>query len=124
MGRIINSGDRECIGEIHEGALFALSQQRVVSIDNATMHTLHGVKPGLNLSLRLNNQLGGGIGLTGDPEELMQVGELVCMMAGIMLEQTHLHQQLAQSCRLREELVLSMVKNDTILLLCSSRLCV
>ncbi|EMW3203397.1 CdaR family transcriptional regulator [Escherichia coli] len=111
-GRIISSGDRERIGEIHEGALLALSQQRVVSIDNATMHTLHGVKPGLNLPLRLNNQLVGVIGLTGDPEELMQVGELVCMTAEMMLEQAHLHQQLAQNCRLREELVLSMVKND------------
>jgi len=112
-GRIIGSGDRERIGEIHEGALLALSQQRVVSIDNASMHTLHGVKPGLNLPLRLNNHLVGVIGLTGDPKGLMQFGELVCMTAEMMLEQAHLLQLLAQNSRLREELVLNMVRNDT-----------
>lgn len=37
-GRIIGSCDRERIGEIHDGALLALSQQRVVSIDDASMY--------------------------------------------------------------------------------------
>ncbi len=32
-GRIIGSGDRERIGELHEGALLVLSQGRVVDID-------------------------------------------------------------------------------------------
>ncbi|MGQ7180384.1 sugar diacid recognition domain-containing protein, partial [Escherichia coli] len=31
-GRIIGSGDRERIGELHEGALLVLSQGRVVDI--------------------------------------------------------------------------------------------
>lgn len=43
----------------------------------------------------------------------MQFGELVCMTAEMMLEQAHLLQLLAQNSRLREELVLSMVRNDT-----------
>ncbi len=34
-GRIIGSGDRERIGELHEGALLVLSQGRVVDIDDA-----------------------------------------------------------------------------------------
>ena len=112
-GRIIGSGDKERIGEIHEGALLALSQGRVVAIDNASMHTLQGVKPGLNLPLRLNNQFVGVIGLTGNPDELLQFGELVCMTTEMMLEQAHLLKILAQNSRLHEELVLSIIRNDT-----------
>ncbi len=42
-GRIIGSGDRERIGELHEGALLVLSQGRVVDIDDAVARHLHGV---------------------------------------------------------------------------------
>ena len=40
-GRIIGSGDRERIGELHEGALLVLSQGRVVDIDDAVAKHLH-----------------------------------------------------------------------------------
>ncbi|WP_286120114.1 sugar diacid recognition domain-containing protein, partial [Type-E symbiont of Plautia stali] len=40
-GRIIGSGDRERIGELHEGALLVLSQGRVVDIDEAVAKHLH-----------------------------------------------------------------------------------
>ncbi len=46
-GRIIGSGDRERIGELHEGALLVLSQGRVVDIDDAVARHLHGVPRGL-----------------------------------------------------------------------------
>lgn len=46
-GRIIGSGDRERIGELHEGALLVLSQGRVVDIDNAVARHLHGCVRGL-----------------------------------------------------------------------------
>lgn len=46
-GRIIGSGDRERIGELHEGALLVLSQGRVVDIDDAVARHLHGFARGL-----------------------------------------------------------------------------
>ena len=78
-GRIIGSGDRERIGELHEGALLVLSQGRVVDIDDAVAKHLHGVRQGINLPLRLEGEIVGVIGLTGDPESLRKYGELVCM---------------------------------------------
>lgn len=48
-GRIICRGDRERIGELHEGALPVLSQARVVDIDDGVAKHLHGVRPGINL---------------------------------------------------------------------------
>jgi carbohydrate diacid regulator len=113
-GRIIGSGDRERIGELHEGALLALSQARVVDIDDAVAKHLHGVRPGINLPLRIDGDIVGVIGLTGDPATLRHYGELVCMTAEMMLEQARLLHMLAQDSRLREELVLNLVRSDTL----------
>lgn len=113
-GRIIGSGDRERIGELHEGALLALSQARVVDIDEAVARHLHGVRPGINLPLRIGGEIVGVIGLTGDPVSLRQYGELVCMTAEMMLEQARLLHMLAQDSRLREELVLNLIRSETL----------
>lgn len=113
-GRIIGSGDRERIGELHEGALLALSQARVVDIDEAVAKHLHGVRPGINLPMRIDGNIVGVIGLTGEPEALRQYGELVCMTAEMMLEQARLLNMLAQDSRLREELVLNLIRSDTL----------
>ncbi len=80
-GRIICSGHRERIGELHEGALLVLSQGRVVDIDETVAKHLHGVRPGINLPLRIDGNIVGVIGLTGDPVALRHYGELVCMTA-------------------------------------------
>lgn len=111
-GRIIGSGDSERIGELHEGALLVLSQERVVDIDHAVANQLRGVRQGLNLPLRLDGEIVGVIGLTGEPEALRKYGELVCMTAEMMLEQSRLMSLLAQDSRLREELVMNLIQAE------------
>lgn len=113
-GQIIGSGDRERIGELHEGALLVLSQGRIVEIDQATATHLHGVRPGVNLPLRIDGEIVGVIGLTGDPGTLRRYGELVCMTAEMMLQQARLLHLLAQDSRLREELVLSLIRSEVV----------
>ena len=111
-GRIIGSGDAERLGELHEGALLAISQQRMVDIDNEVTRHLHGVRPGVNLPLRVDGQIVGAIGLSGDPTRLRQYGELVCMTAEMMLEQARLLNMLAHDSRIREELVLNLIRAE------------
>ncbi|WP_392561016.1 sugar diacid recognition domain-containing protein [Orbus sturtevantii] len=113
-GRIIGSGDLDRIGEIHEGAMLAISQKRVVSIDHATAQQLHGVKPGVNLPLHLNEQIVGVIGLTGKPENITQFGKLVCMSAEMMMEQAQLLHEISQDNRIKEELILSLIQSDNL----------
>ncbi|OON39896.1 carbohydrate diacid regulon transcriptional regulator CdaR [Izhakiella australiensis] len=113
-GRIIGSGNRERIGELHEGALLALSQGRIVDIDDGVARHLHGVRPGINLPMRIDGEIVGVIGLTGDPVRLRHYGELVCMTAEMMLEQARLLHMLAQDSRLREELVLNLIRSETL----------
>lgn len=75
---------------------------------------LQGVKPGINLPLRIDGEIVGVIGLTGNPRQLRQYGELVCMTAEMMLEQARLLHILAQDSRLREELVLNLIRTDAL----------
>nr|WP_301290636.1 CdaR family transcriptional regulator [Neisseria perflava] len=112
-GRIIASGDEERIGETHDGALLALSQERIVDIDVDTKN-LHGVRPGVNLPLRLDGEIIGVIGLTGDPLHLKEFGKMVCMTAEMMLEQARLFEMLAQDARLKEELILNLISAEQI----------
>lgn len=111
-GCIIGSGDLERIGELHEGAMLAISQKRTVSIDSNTVKSLQGVKPGINLPLKLNDRIVGVIGLTGEPSDIRQFGELVCMSAEMMMEQTQLLQELSYDNRLKEELILTLIEKE------------
>src|SRR5471030_1343769 len=113
-GKIIGSGDDQRLGELHEGALLAISQERIVDIDEGVARHLHGVRPGINLPLRIDGQIVGVIGLTGNPLQLRQYGELVCMTAEMMLEQARLLHMLAQDSNLREELVLNLIRVDEV----------
>lgn len=111
-GIIIASGDATRLGDLHEGALLALMQRRVMEIDAAVSDRLHGVRPGINLPLRCDGEFVGVVGLTGEPETLRSFGELVRMAAEMMLEQSRLTGLLSRDTRLREELVLTLVRED------------
>ncbi len=82
----------------------------MVDIDDAVARHLHGVRQGINLPLRLEGEIVGVIGLTGEPETLRKYGELVCMTAEMMLEQSRLMHLLARDSRLREELVMNLIQ--------------
>lgn len=109
-GVIIGSGDVERIGQVHEGSMLAISQKRIVVIDEQSARSFQGVKPGVNIPLHLEDRIVGVIGMTGAPEQLNQYGLLISKIAEMMIEQARLMQHLAQNNRLREELVLNLVK--------------
>ena len=113
-GKIIASGDEGRVGELHDGALLALSQERTVDIDEDNTKNFYGVRPGINLPLRLDGETVGVIGLTGDPVNLREFGKLVCMTAEMMLEQARLFEMLAQDARLKEELILNLISTEKI----------
>ncbi len=113
FGIIIGSGDLERIGQMHEGASLVLSQKRVVVIDDHAVKTLKGVKPGINIPLRVKDDIVGVLGLTGDPDQLQQYGGLVAKIAEMIIEQSIMQQSIEQNSRLREELALSLIRHKT-----------
>ena len=112
-GIILGSGEASRVGELHAGAQLALAQKRTVEIDAATSHTLHGVKPGVNIPLTVRGQTSGVVGLTGDPDTVRQFGELVRVTAEMILEQAQLIGELQREKRYREEFVFQLIHHGT-----------
>lgn len=80
-GVIIASGNPSRLFQRHEGAVLALTENRVVEIDNVTAEHLKGVRPGINLPFSFRNQRVGVIGISGEPTEVRAYAELVKMAA-------------------------------------------
>ncbi|KLV06243.1 XRE family transcriptional regulator [Photobacterium aquae] len=111
-GRIIGSGDPSRLNQRHEGAILALNDNRVVEIDPATALQLKGVKPGINLPILFRDQAIGVVGISGEPEQVRNYGELVKMTAELIVEQEALMAQVQWNKRHREELVLQLIRGS------------
>ncbi|MGL5036844.1 MAG: sugar diacid recognition domain-containing protein [Aeromonas sp.] len=111
-GFIIASGNVERIHQRHEGAVLALTENRVVEISEATALQLKGVRPGINLPIAYQGSLLGVIGISGDPDIVRAYAELVRMTAELILEQAALTEQLQWDKRHKEELVLQLIRGE------------
>lgn len=111
-GLIIASGNPERLHQRHEGAVLALTENRVVEISEATAQQLKGVRSGINLPIAYQGELLGVIGISGDPEEVRAYAELVRMGAELILEQAALTEQLQWDKRHKEELVLQLIRGE------------
>ncbi len=103
-GVILGSGDNLRIGAIHEGALLAITQNRVVEITSEAASGLIGVKPGINLPLHYQGQIIGVIGITGEFKEITPYGQLLKMTAEIIVEQANLQDKLQWENRQKKSL--------------------
>jgi len=112
-GIIVGSGEPSRIGNLHDGAQLVLAQRRTVEIDSASTRKLHGVKPGVNLPLTVRGQICGVIGLTGKPEAVRQMGELVRMTAEMILEHSQLIGALQREKRYQEEFVFQLIRQES-----------
>lgn len=111
-GVILASGDSARVGELHDGALLALARKATVEVDAASARRMHGARPGINLPLVVDGQLCGAVGLSGEPEQVRQFGELVRLTAEMILEQAGLAGELQRDSRYREAFVLNLIRGD------------
>lgn len=106
-GIIVGSGDPSRVGNFHRGAAGVLTTGRRVEIYPTDAEQWPGVRPGVNLPLRLNGQIAGVVGITGPPDEVRPYGELLREMVQLMLAQartaeTELASALAREACLRD----------------------
>lgn len=111
-GIIIASGNPQRIGDLHSGAQMVLARQEAVEIDTAAASSLPGAKAGINLPLYGRGEICGVIGITGNPEETRQYGELLRITAEMMIEQALLTGELQRERRYREEFVFQLLKRS------------
>jgi carbohydrate diacid regulator len=104
-GKIIGSGDKDRIEQIHGGAMFVIEKQADFEIGEAEASHLYGAKPGINLPITFKGDIVGVIGITGSPDKVRNYGKLVRMAAEMILQQAVLMDQIQWDERLKEELV-------------------
>ncbi|WP_026695872.1 sugar diacid recognition domain-containing protein [Peribacillus kribbensis] len=109
-GVIIGSGDRKRIDSIHEGAVRVIEDGAGFEITADEAEKLHGVKAGINLPINFHDEVAGVIGITGEPEEIRNYGELVKMAAEMIIQQAVLLEEMQWDERLKEELISQLLQ--------------
>lgn len=85
-GEIIASGDSKRVGKMHSGALEVIEKRMSLPyfdfIDNYTESS----KPGINMPLFFKGEVIGVVGVTGNPEEINIIANMVKMTTEILIE--------------------------------------
>ncbi|HGF7479038.1 TPA: sugar diacid recognition domain-containing protein [Vibrio mimicus] len=110
-GVIIGSGEKKRLGQVHDGAILALKHGDSVELTAQSCVSLKGVKPGINMVLRNQQQVVGIVGITGEPDEIRDFANLVKMSAEMIIEQAALVEQLQWDRRHREEFIFAWINN-------------
>lgn len=82
-GVIIASSDISRINIIHEGAKTAIILKQTVEIHEAQ----NNQKPGINIPMQFHGEIIGTIGITGEPDEVRRYGEIVKIMAELLINE-------------------------------------
>lgn len=106
-GVIIGSGDPTRLGHTHAGALRAIGTRDRVVVHEG--ESLEGALPGVNLPLLLEGEVLGAVGVTGDPDQLSDVADLLAMTAELIVAQVRAQGERDWRTRQRERLVMVLV---------------
>ncbi|HOF03329.1 MAG TPA: sugar diacid recognition domain-containing protein [Atribacterota bacterium] len=89
-GIIIGTGDKSRLNQYHEGAALVLKNRKKMFIHAENETNLVGVKPGINLPIENGHEIIGVVGITGNPDEVGPLGEIIKTTVEIMLQQQFL----------------------------------
>lgn len=111
-GTIIASGDPSRVNHIHEGASDVIRTKEPLLITQDNQQQYKGARPGINLPIHFQDQIIGVIGITGNPEEILEFGELVKMITEMMINQSFLASQIEWKQRMKEMIFEELVKAE------------
>lgn len=111
-GTIIASGNPNRINQVHFGAVEVLLTGKALIINEHNLHKWEGALPGINLPIEFQQLIIGVIGITGNPIEIMEFGELVKMITEMMIQQSFMTEQLEWKQRLKELVFEDLLKDS------------
>ncbi|WP_152655463.1 sugar diacid recognition domain-containing protein [Oceanobacillus sp. CFH 90083] len=111
-GEIIATRDESRLHTIHEGAVEVLSNGETLFIYPEQGETWKGSEPGINLPIVFRDNIIGVIGVTGDPDEMEDIGELVKMTTELMIDQEFITSQLEWKQRTKEMVIDQLLKSS------------
>ena len=121
-GIILASGDQLRVESIHEGAKMVVESEKPLIITEKNMHLFPKAKPGINLPIYFQNELVGVVGITGDPDELLEVATLVQLTTEMMVHQALIVSQSEWKRKMRERIFEDLLTGQPIEKLMTERL--
>ncbi len=109
QGKIIGSGDENRLNQIHRGAIKALEVRKSIEV----FDQIDNVKPGINIPIFFQADTIGVIGITGDPCIVRPFGELVRVMAELLVNQDYMLNQKSIKKQQVEEFLYSLAYKTT-----------
>ncbi|GAB2548912.1 CdaR family transcriptional regulator [Gracilibacillus alcaliphilus] len=109
-GLIIATRDESRLHQVHEGALAVLESGKTVIIYTDQDQAWAGAQPGINLPITFHEQIIGVIGITGNPNQMGDIGELVRMATELMINQEFIASQLEWRQRTKEMIIEQVLK--------------
>lgn len=121
-GVILASGDSERIGKIHEGAAFVAKTRDALWVMEDNLMEWQGAKPGINMPIHFQEQLVGVIGITGNPEELQDIANLVQLTTEMMVHQSLITSRAEWKRKMKELIFEELTSSETLSPLVKERL--
>ena len=108
-GIIIASGEQERIGVPHQGATKAIEtgQTSVIYEDTLTE------KKGINTPLMINGEVVGVVGISGEPQKVLQFEKVVNTLVTLLIEEEIENKNLLQRQRYLESFFLNLLLNES-----------
>lgn len=107
-GIIIGSGDKKRIGQLHQGAVKSITEDRLIAVHEIS----GGAKPGVNMPIYLNNNIVGVIGISGDPKIVEAFASIVKVTAELLLNQEYAFNEKRVRERMKEEFLYQWTYNE------------
>jgi len=109
-GKIIATLNKSRVGSIHKGAKEVLRTGKTLFIHTNEKKAWEGTQPGVNLPIVFMDKIIGVIGVTGDPHEMGDIGELVKMTTELMIRQEFMDSQMEWKQRTKEMIIEQLLK--------------
>jgi carbohydrate diacid regulator len=110
QGVIMASCDHTRIDDIHEGALEVLKNGETLKITEVERTKWRGAQPGVNLPIVFQDKIVGVLGITGNPDDLADLGEIVKMTTELMIKQEYIYSQLEWKQRTKDMIIEELLK--------------
>ncbi len=114
QGVIIASTDSKRLDSIHVGAMQVLQSKEPLIIYEKDLTQYSGTKEGVNLPIEFMDETIGVVGITGDPDKLIQLTQMTKITVELMLQQDYLKKQTQFEQQLMQSWVIEVFGPDPV----------
>lgn len=106
-GEIIASTDIERVGTVHAAAFQVLEKESVIEVSEENSYK--GTRKGINYPIKVDENMLGVIGISGDPEECKSLGFLLTKITEVMIKERMMEKSVRSLDEMRSTIVRMLI---------------